>query len=201
MTSTTIGFVPSRPTAPAPRKNAIENEVLGVIIFIITELMFFTALISAYLVIKAATGNTWVPPANVRLPIETTALNTLVLLASGVLCLQAGRAYDQFKAHGRAEKLFATATLLGLVFVSVQGYEWSKLLSLGMTIGSGVFAATFYLLIGAHALHVIAAVLAMFWVYSKLKRKQMPAAGFKAMRIFWYFVVGIWPFLYVLVYF
>lgn len=201
MTTATLGFVPSKRPTPSSRKKAIEDEVLGVIIFIITELMFFTALISAYLVIKAATGNTWVPPANIRLPIAMTALNTAVLLASGWVCFQAGRAYEMAQARDRSQKLFATAMLLGVVFVSIQGYEWSKLLSLGMTIGSGVFAATFYLLIGAHALHVIAAVAAMCWVYSSLKRNQITTAGFKAMRIFWYFVVGVWPFLYALVYF
>ena len=55
MTTAAVGLSPSRGSPLAPRKKALENEVLGISIFIISELMFFTALISAYLVIKAAT--------------------------------------------------------------------------------------------------------------------------------------------------
>ena len=201
MTTAAVGLSPSRGSPLAPRKKALENEVLGISIFIISELMFFTALISAYLVIKAATGNTWVPPANVTLPILTTALNTAVLVASGFLTWRAGSLFESSSSHAQTVKVFGMAIGLGIVFLLVQGYEWFKLLSLGMTLTSGVFASIFYLIIGAHGVHVLGAVLAMLCVYRKLHQERMPPAGFQAMRIFWYFVVGIWPVLYGLVYF
>lgn len=201
MTTATLSFAPSKQPSLPPRKKALENEVLGVSIFIISELMFFTALISAYLVIKAATGNTWVPPANVRLPILTTALNTCVLLASGLLTWRAGGYFSIESGRHRAGKLFAVAIGLGMIFLVVQGYEWLKLISIGMTLTSGVFASIFYLIIGAHGVHVLGAVVAMFWVYRNLQRGCLTQSEFQAMRLFWYFVVGIWPVLYGLVYF
>jgi heme/copper-type cytochrome/quinol oxidase subunit 3 len=200
-TTATYGFVPKQRPLPPRRKKVLENEVLGVCIFIVSELMFFTALISAYLVIKAATGNTWTPPADVRLPVLTTALNTGVLLASGYLTFLAGRLHGQPTAVERMRKIYGAAIALGLVFVTVQGYEWLKLISVGMTLASGVFASTFFLIIGAHGLHVLGAVLAMIAVYARMQKATLTEPVFQAMRIFWYFVVGIWPVLYGLVYF
>ena len=201
MTTATAGFAPSRSPALPPRKKALENEVLGISVFIISELMFFTALISAYLVIKAATGNTWVPPANIRLPILTTGLNTAVLIVSGILTWQAGRLFQAGAARQQVGKLYGTAIGLGLVFLAVQGYEWFKLLSLGMTLTTDVFSSIFYLIIGAHGLHVFGAVVAMLLVFRNLLQGRLTQPGFQAMRMFWYFVVGIWPVLYGLVYF
>jgi len=164
--------------------------------------MFFTALVSAYYVVRAATGNTWVPPEGVRLPIETTGLNTLILVLSGVLAWWGGRLFDAGEAsRARATRVFSGAIALGTFFLVFQGYEWVKLIGVGLTMSSSVFGATFFLLIGSHALHVVGALGAMMSVHHRLVKGTLTTPSFKAMRIFWYFVVAIWPILYKLVYF
>ena len=70
----------------------------------------------------------------------------------------------------------------------------------GLTIGSSNFGSFFYLIVGAHALHVVAALGALVFVFTQLKQNRLTEGALGAARIFWYFVVGLWPILYILVY-
>ena len=76
-----------------------------------------------------------------------------------------------------------------------------NLLRYGMTVSSGLFAATFYLIIGSHAFHATGAIFAMLLMLPKIKKQTATVDGMKAMQIFWLFVVGLWPILYGLIYF
>lgn len=181
------------------RTPAISNVVLGTLTFVIVEMMFFTALISAYVVIKAGAGLRWVPPPDVRLPVEATAVNTIALLISGVLMVLAVLLFA--KAQRKAHWAFFGAMALGTAFVVFQGQEWLKLMSLGMTMTSGVFGASFFLLIGAHALHAVSAIAAMAYLGFKIKEGTLHIEHMRAMMIYWLFIVGIWPLIYRLVYF
>jgi len=185
---------------PSRHRTVFSNHVLGMLIFIFTELMFFTGIISAYIIIKAGSANNWVPPGEVRLPVEATAFNTLMLLISGVLILLAGRKLKQSK-QSEAITLFTWSIILGAFFVVFQGSEWVQLMAGGMTMKAGVFSACFYLLIGSHAFHAAAAVIAMLFLLVALRKKQLPLSAFHAMQIFWGFVVAVWPIIYALVYF
>jgi heme/copper-type cytochrome/quinol oxidase subunit 3 len=85
--------------------------------------------------------------------------------------------------------------------VCLQGYEWIHLIQYGLTMTSGVFGATFFLLVGSHGLHAASAVLTMFIVYQLMSRGRINRDHFKALQIFWYFIVAIWPLFYAVVYF
>ena len=59
------------------RKPVIESGVLGMLIFIFTELMLFAGFVSAFLIVKAnAVGGVWPPPGQPRLPIAQTLFNS-----------------------------------------------------------------------------------------------------------------------------
>ena len=95
------------------------------------------------------------------------------------------------------------AILLGLCFLLLQGYEWVQLLQFGMTLSSSVYGALFYLIIGAHGLHVFGALVLMTYGFIHFKREksfETISSNLLPMQILWYFVVGIWPLLYTLVY-
>lgn len=62
------------------------------------------------------------------------------------------------------------------------------------------YGSLFYLIIGAHALHVMIALGVLLFVYTRLKQGRLTNGAFGAARVFWYFVVGLWPVLYILVY-
>jgi heme/copper-type cytochrome/quinol oxidase subunit 3 len=96
---------------------------------------------------------------------------------------------------------FLGAMILGSIFVIVQGQEWIRLISSGMTLVSGVFGACFFLLIGMHGLHAVSAIAMMIYLWSKMKKGVLQNDHMQAMSIYWLFIVSIWPVLYILVYF
>lgn len=199
MASTTLGFVPG--DRDLSRTPPVSSAVLGILIFVACEVMFFLALFSAYFVSKSKSMGSWSPPADIRLPVLATGFNTLVLILSGLVMVSAVRTYATPETRPKAFGLYAQAVLMGAFFLAFQGYEWVRLLDYGMTLGSGLFAATFYLIIGSHAFHVLGGVLAMVRLLPAVKRGTITVDGLKAMQIFWLFVVGIWPILFGLVYF
>jgi cytochrome c oxidase subunit 3 len=92
---------------------------------------------------------------------------------------------------------------LGMTFLALQSYEWVQLIRFGLTLSSGVYGATFYTLIGCHGLHVFGAVV---WLLAVLLRAMQgcysPAryVGAAVCGMYWYYVVALWPILYLLVY-
>jgi len=186
-----LEYVPAYPQALAP------NGVIGMVLFIATEVMFFAGLISAFIVTKA--GMVWPPAGQPRLPVAATALNTAVLLISGLTLLKSDRAFRDFDRE-QTMKLLFLAIGLGAFFVLLQGYEWLRLLRFGLTVTSSTYGAFFYLIVGAHALHAVAALLALGYCSVQLTRGELSRTAFSAPRLFWYFVVLLWPILYVLVY-
>ncbi len=190
----------NRPAAPRPRRQAaIPHGVLGMLLVVIVEVMFFSGLISAFLISQTANVGAWPPPGQPRLPVGATAFNTLVLLASGFLAWQAGQVFKA-RDEGRSGRLLLAATLLGGFFVVFQGFEWVSLVREGLTLNYSTHGAFFYLLVGMHALHAVCALVALSWAYAALRRGHLTSDAFWAVRIFWFFVVGLWPVLYLLVY-
>ncbi len=183
---------------PRKRKPLIPACVLGMIIFVLTEIMFFSGLISAFNIIKA--GNLiWPPMGQPRLPVGITAINTGFLVLSGIVLFFSNRAYSA-GSFSRARKLLGLSVLLGAVFIGVQGYEWVRLLSYGITMTSSTYGSFFYVIIGTHAIHAIGAMIFMFRAYFKMSDPEAARDAFWTIQVFWYFVVAIWPILYSLVY-
>lgn len=186
------------PRRAAPRRQPVgPSSVVGMLIFIVTELMMFAGFISAFTITRAA-YRTWPPIGQPRLPATATLLNTAALLLSGVLLFLSHRAYT--KQPARAGRFMLASLLLGLFFVLFQGYEWAQLLAEGLTMTSSNHGAFFYLIVGVHALHAVAAIIALAVMYFKFVRGTLQRSTFLATQIFWYFVVGVWPVLYFRVY-
>lgn len=185
--------------APPRRQPILPNAVLGVIMFILTEAMFFAGMISAFVIARAGTpAGLWPPPDQPRLPVEATAVNTLFLLASGVLLFATNRQFRHNPA--RAKVTMLASLVLGTLFLVGQGWEWAQLIGEGMTMHSSNHGAFFYFVVGAHALHVLAAVTALFGLYFRMQAGHLTRDVLWAGSIFWYFVVGVWPILYWQVY-
>ncbi|MGE0786658.1 MAG: heme-copper oxidase subunit III [Sandaracinaceae bacterium] len=188
----------ARSRRPAPRKPLLPDGVLGMLIFLLTEVMLFMGLISAFLIVKATAQYGWPPPDQPRLPIEATAANSAVLLFSGLALAFAERRFAKDAASARAP--FAIAILLGATFVLVQGGEWASLLGQGLTITSSPLGGFFYLIVGCHGLHAVAAIVALTVAFGWLLKGTLTRSRFWTVQALWYFVVGIWPILYVEVY-
>ena len=177
----------------------LPNSVLGMIIFIVTEIMFFAALMSAHTIARAtALGGIWPPAGQPRLPAERTAINTAILLLSGILLWIGSRSMSHDRKSGL--RYVAGAIAAGMAFVSLQGVEWVALLREGLTMTSSNHGAFFYLIVGTHALHAVVAIVALTWVYLRMRRGLLIPSAFTATQLFWYFVVIVWPVIYLRVY-
>lgn len=191
--------VSGQPSMTARQAPAIAHGILGMLIFVTTEVMFFAGLLSAYSIARSS-GVDWPPPGQPRLPEEVTAINTGGLLLSGVLLLLAHRAFSRPDQRSKTRRLLLLSALFGCLFVVVQGSEWVRLIGFGLTLSSSVYGSFFYLIIGTHGLHALAGSVALVWASRQLQSDRLTATALITTQIFWYFVVGIWPLLYFLVY-
>src|SRR5207302_176600 len=134
-----------------------------------------------------------------RLPIERTLVNTAALLLSGVALYVAGRRFRS-AGQGAAAAWMGAALALGVAFVGLQGVEWTALLRHGLTLTSSQLGSFFYVIVGTHALHALAAILALALAWRALLLRRMTQGWLSAVSLFWYFVVLVWPLIYWKVY-
>lgn len=186
---------------PRPRRTApaIESEVLGMLILVATEVMFFAGFLSAWSIVSARSPEGfWPPPGDPPLPAGETAVVTLALLLSGILVAWAGRS-GLGDRRSVLVKLGAAA-VLAIGFVVFQVVEFVQLVGMGLTVSSSAHGGFVFVIVGCHAVHAVVAIGILFWAIWRLATERMSAALFLSVRIFWYFVVGLWPFLYAVVY-
>ena len=195
MSERTLKLVHGAPAGDRPQ--VIPNGVLGMLIFVGTEVMFFAGMISAFVIVRASAVQ-WPPPGQPRLPLEETAINTLALLASGALVFAAHRAFSYDRR--RARRLLLAAIGLGGFFVAFQGVEWVAMIGQGLTLTSSTHGSFFYLIVGVHALHAVVAIGVLVWAWRQMVARKLARHTFVAVQIFWYFVVAVWPVLYLRVY-
>lgn len=175
-----------------------ENGVVGMAIAVFVEVMLFAGFISAFVIVRESTPpGLWPPPDQPRLPFASTAINTAMLLASGVCLFLARGATRRGRAAARPLGL---AILLGGLFVALQGAEWVRLIGQGLTLTSSQLGAFFYVIVGAHALHAVAALALLAAAWRALRAGRLSASLMGATQLFWYFVVLMWPVIYLLVY-
>lgn len=193
------GEPPDRP--PGLSQPLVSNARLALLMLIAAETMFFSGLIGAFIVFRVA-SQAWPPPFQPRLPVGVTAVNTIILLLSGVaahLALGAARAGKS----ALLQRWLSITVALGTVFLAVQGYEWLRLIRYGLKLSSGVYGATFYTLIGCHGAHVLGGALWLLIVLAQARKGRFSGqryAGVELSAMYWTFVVALWPILYGLVY-
>ncbi len=183
--------------AESRRVPLVPNAVMGMLIFVCMEVMLFAGLISGFAIIRSA-AIVWPPPNQPRLPLEETAINTAALLLSGVLLFVARRTFQRDPVRARRPLLLSM--LLGAFFVVFQGVEWVRLIGEGLTLTSSSLGSFFYLIVGMHALHAVAALGLLAYTWQRLQRGWLASSQLATAEVFWYFVVGVWPILYLTVY-
>jgi cytochrome c oxidase subunit 3 len=195
-----VALAPKEPADP-PAAPPISNARVAIVMFMVAETMFFAGLIGAYIVFRVSSA-AWPPPALPRLPLGITWVNTLILLGSGWAMAAALRAVRADRQEGLRRGLLWTA-VLGASFVAVQGSEWVRLVHHGLTLTSGTYGGTFYTLIGAHAAHVVGALI---WVLAVSFQAHRGAygrnkdTGVEICAIYWFYVCALWLVLFGLVY-
>ena len=100
----------------------------------------------------------------------------------------------------KARTPLVISMLLGAFFVVFQGLEWVALIREGLTLTSSSLGSFFYLIVGLHAFHAVIALTLLWFTWLRLQRGWLVSSQLAVAEVFWYFVVGLWPILYLVVY-
>jgi len=171
-----------------------EDQVrLGLWMFLGTVTMLFAAFTSAYIVRRS--GSDW---RHVALP-SILWLNTLVLVASSVAVEVAGRL--GLRRQWRAATVACAVSLgLGVAFLGGQVAAWRQMVAAGVYLPSSPHSSFVYMLTGAHAVHVVAALAVLAWgaAATEVGRRDPRAwaTRMELCRTFWHYLGGVWIFLF-----
>ena len=163
--------------------------------------MMFTSLSSAYIV-RSGTAADWVP---LRIP-RVMFASTVIILLSSITIEVARRKLKQSFPEAYSKYLLVTA-LLGLAFLGSQLIAWRQLASQGIYVSTHPHSSFFYLLTGAHAVHLAGGLLALGFLWLRSSRhsdeqafvaKRQATAD--AVSIYWHFMDALWIYLFLLLF-
>lgn len=168
----------------------------AIAIAMVSILMFFMALASAFLVLHHS-SHVWVA---VHLP-RILWVNTMVLIGSSFL-LERARARLSLGDDRGFRKLWLVTTLMGFLFVAGQLVAWRQLAAQGVYIASNQASSFFYVFTGAHGVHLLGGVAALLFVLLRNSEKSQIAVSLAAelTSYYWHFMDGLWIFLFALLY-
>lgn len=177
---------------------------MGVILFIVSEIMFFFAFFWAFfhssLSPVVEIGCVWPPEAiEVFNPWQIPFLNTVILLSSGATCTWAHHAIVAGSRFDALAGLYATL-VLAVLFTALQGYEY---LHAGFTISDGIYGSCFYMATGFHGFHVFVGTCALAVSTVRLYKHHFTREhhfGFESAAWYWHFVDVVWLFLFCMIY-
>lgn len=168
----------------------------AITIVMVSILMFFMALASAFLVLHHS-SHVWVA---VHLPRILWA-NTAVLIGSSFLLERARKRLSLGDDHG-FRKLWLVTTVMGLLFVTGQLVAWRQLAAQGVYVASNQASSFFYIFTGAHGVHLLGGVAALLFVLLRNFEKSQISISLAAelTSYYWHFMDGLWIFLFALLY-
>uniref|UniRef100_UPI00315DA0D0 cytochrome c oxidase subunit 3 n=1 Tax=Centrotypus assamensis TaxID=3038120 RepID=UPI00315DA0D0 len=185
-------------------KMVVKNMKMGMIMFIISEVMFFLSFFWAFfhssLSPSVEIGMNW-PPLNIKSfnPMSIPLLNTLILLSSGMSMTWAHSALLT-KNFSQSIKSMALTITLGVYFSMLQLYEYYES---SFTISDSVYGSVFFLSTGFHGIHVLMGsmfILTSMYRMKKLHFSSTHHVGFECSAWYWHFVDIVWLFLYISIY-
>jgi cytochrome c oxidase subunit 3 len=185
-------------------KTVQQGLKIGVILFIVSEIMFFFAFFWAFFHSSfnpsPAIGGIW-PPAYLTTlnPWEIPLLNTILLLSSGASVTWAHHSIVFGQKQQAAYALYITI-ILAVIFTALQGFEY---LTAPFTISDGIYGSTFYMTTGFHGFHVLIGTIFLAICLIRLNYNHFTRThhvGFEAAAWYWHFVDVVWLFLFITIY-
>jgi cytochrome c oxidase subunit 3 len=186
-------------------KNVQKGLMLGMILFIVSEIMLFFGVFWAFghasLAPTVEIAAVW-PPRGIEVlnPFGIPFLNTLLLLTSGASVTWAHYAVLLGKSKQTQIALVVTIALAA-VFTAFQGYEY---VTATFTISDSVYGSSFYFLTGIHGIHVIVGTLFLIVCLVRAQRSHLRPdhhLGFELASIYWHFVDVVWLIVFTVVYY
>jgi cytochrome c oxidase subunit 3 len=182
-----------RPAEEHHKPGGISSSLLGMVLFIASEVMFFGGLFGAYFTIRSA-APTWPPEGTPHLETWYAAVLTTILVSSSVT-MQFGVWAIRRNEQRRLMLWLVLSLLLGLAFLAGQANEYRTLIGEGMTLSSGVFGSTFFTLTGFHGAHVAGGAAFILIVLLRARSGQFTARYHDTVEMasyYWHFVDVVW---------
>jgi cytochrome c oxidase subunit III len=182
----------------ANRSSRVEAPVLGMFLFIASEIMLFGAFFTAYFFVRVTAGTPW-PTPPFHLPVYVAGINTAILVTSSFTVHWALQSIKRDNHAGLKAGLLLTF-LMGLTFLLTQILEYSRI---GFAPKDGSFATIFYCLTGLHGAHVFVGLTLLAFATTRAFRGHYSAAhhhGVEIPGIYWHFVDVMWIVVYTTVY-
>lgn len=200
-------------------KDAFKNVHWGkamMWIFLVSDTFIFTCFLTSYMNIRASTTVAWPIPSEVfaltiggeSIPLVLIAIMTFILItSSGTMAMAVNFGYR--KDRKTTAILMMLTALLGVSFVGMQAFEWTKLIveegvrPWGNPMGAAQFGSTFFMITGFHGLHVAIGVIYLSTVAYKVWHGYYEEKGYEIVEItglYWHFVDLVWVFIFAFFY-
>lgn len=183
----------------ANKSSKIDAQVLGILLFIVSEVMLFGAFFTSYFFIRVVQDPAVWPPPPFEIPLEVGSINTVVLLTSSVTMHYALLSIRKGKRLGMKIGLLLTL-ILGASFLTMQIREY---VHAGFAIYDGGFGSIFYGLTGLHGAHVFVGLTLLTMANVRAFRGHFSAEkhlGVEVPGIYWHFVDIMWVIVFTTVY-
>ena len=184
-------------------------------IFLLSDTFIFGSFLTGYMTVRTSTTVAWPNPSEVfalhvggtSVPLLLIAIMTFVLISSsGTMAMAVNCGYRRDRRNDA--RLMAVTALFGITFVSMQAFEWSKLIAEGVRpwtnpMGAAQFGSSFFMITGFHGLHVSIGVLYLLIVAFKVNRGDYEKRGYQIVEItglYWHFVDLVWVFIFAVFY-
>ena len=198
MSTEAVHGTPAVATTPPPsRGSQISMGLLGMIIFIGSEIMLFASFFTAFFFVRFT--HTHYPFGDFEIPTDSTAINTAILISSSFTMHWALVSVRYNRRFGLVVGLGLTL-FLGLMFLALQMHEYH---ALGFVPSDGAFPSTFFALTGLHGLHVLVGATLLTIAFLRSIRGHYSAAehlGLEVTGLYWHFVDVVWILLFTVVY-
>src|ERR671932_1271009 len=184
---------------PANRSSRVEPQLLGMLLFIISEVMVFGAFFTAYFFIRVVSGDQWFPVQGHKLPVAVAGVNTAILLSSSITMHWAQTGIKNGNRFALKAGMLTTF-LLGATFLFVQINEY---VHLGFSPQNFAQGTIFYGLTGLHGAHVFIGLTLLLMVNIRAFRGHFTPQdhrGVEVPGIYWHFVDVMWVIVYTSVY-
>lgn len=174
----------------------LSSAQLGLWAFISTATMLFAGFTSAIFVRRASAD--WQP-----IPVPSLLwLTTAIILASSIT-IERARALSKAGRRESLRRWLSATAGLGFLFVVGQLGAWRQLVSLGVYLPSNPHSSFFYMLTGAHAVHLLGGVMALIYLLVRSLNGKFTAPGRKDVALcatYWHFVGGLWVYLFIILF-
>jgi heme/copper-type cytochrome/quinol oxidase subunit 3 len=178
----------------------ISTAKMGMWVFLASEILFFTGLMGAGIALRVR-EEVWAEPGEV-LNVPLTAANTFFLICSSMTMVEALRAAELGRI--RRMRVFLMATLaIGILFISIQAWEYSLLIGEHFLPSTSTYASAFYVQTSFHGGHVSGGIIALVIINYKAWKGQYSQENhdsIELMGLYWHFVDVVWIFLFTIVY-